>query len=128
MKNYIILAATVALGVVLSYALFSNGIGKALNVNEVSSDPGAYAGTITITGIMGGTSPQDPTLFGIMDIKELQCTTANCNKVLVPVKYQGKLPVLGDEVRATGKFFKYEGGYVFAAENLKVVRNHKIGG
>ncbi len=128
MKNYLILAAAVALGAVLSYALLSNGGGKALNVNEISSDPGAYVGTITVTGIMGGTSPQDPSLFGIMDIKELQCKTANCNKVFVPVKYQGKLPVAGDEILATGKFVNLPGGYLFAAENVKVVRNHKIGG
>jgi hypothetical protein len=128
MKKYAILAAAVIFGAVLSYALLSGGGGKALNVSEISSDPGAYAGTITITGIMGGTSPQDPTIFGIMDIKELQCKTANCNKVFVPIKFQGKLPVQGDEVRATGRFVTMGGGYLFAADKIKVVRNHQIGG
>lgn len=128
MKKYIVLAIAVVIGLTLSYALFSKSGGKALNVSDISSDPGAYAGTITITGIMGGTSPQDPTLFGIMDVKELQCKSANCNKVFIPIKYQGKLPVLGDEVLATGKFTPMQGGYVLAAETVKVLRNHKIGG
>ncbi|ACM18939.1 hypothetical protein Geob_0572 [Geotalea daltonii FRC-32] len=128
MKKYMIIAAAVVFGAALSYVLLAAGGGKALNVNEISSDPGAYAGTITVTGVMGGTSPQDPTIFGIMDIKELQCKTANCNKVFVPIKYQGKPPVMGDEIRATGKFVNMAGGYLFAAEKLKVVRNHKIGG
>ena len=52
-------------------------------------------------------------MFGIMDKKELQCTTPGCNKVYVPVRTSGKMPVPGDEVRATGSFTKDEARDIF---------------
>lgn len=128
MKKYIIIAVVVVAGIALSYALVSRGGANALQVNQVAADPSAYSGTVTVTGIMAGTSPQDPSVFGIFDIKELQCTTPNCNKIYLPVKHQGTMPKPGDEVRVSGSFIKTNNGYLFAASNVKVVRNHKIGG
>jgi len=126
-KQYIIAAVACAVGLSLVF-LLSSGSAKAFSVSDVASDPAAFSGTITVTGIMGGLSPVDQTVFGIMDVKELQCKTQNCNKVLIPIKYQGKLPVLGDEIKATGSFVKVGDGYLFAAQNVKVLRHHKIGG
>lgn len=101
---------------------------KALHVNEVGSDPAAYTGTITLVGVTKAFSRADSTVFGIMDLKELQCTTPNCNKPLLPVKYQGALPAIGDEVRVTGSFTQTQGGYLFTASALEVVRRHQVGG
>lgn len=122
--------AAIALAVVaiVGVVVFSMNEAKALNVNDVGNDPSSFKGPITITGIMGGVSQQDPSIFGIMDIKELQCTTANCNKLFIPIKYQGQIPKLGDEVRVSGSFIKEPDGYLFTAQQVKVVRNHKIGG
>lgn len=128
MKKYIILAVALVAGVVLSYALVSKGGGSALQVNQVAADPAAYSGTVTVTGIMAGTSPQDPSVFGIFDLKELQCKTPNCNKIYLPVRHQGAMPKPGDEVRVSGSFVNTNNGYLFAASNVKVLRNHKIGG
>jgi len=128
MKKNIILIAVAAIGIALAVAFITQGSAKSLSVNEVSSDPAAFTGIITVTGIMGGVSQQDPTIFGIMDKKELQCTTPNCKKVFIPVKFQGKLPVLGDEVNVTGRFVRVGDDFLFAAEKMKMVRNHKIGG
>ena len=128
MKKYIIIAVAVVAGIALSYALVSKGGASALQVNQVAADPAAYSGAITVTGIMAGTSPQDPSVFGIFDIKELQCTTPNCNKIYLPVKHQGTMPKPGDEVRVSGSFVNTGSGYLFAASNVKVLRNHKIGG
>jgi hypothetical protein len=83
---------------------------------------------VVVAGVMAGLHPQDPAIFGIMDVKELQCKSANCNRLIMAVKYQGQHPVLGDEVRITGNLINTGQGYLFAAQNLKVVRNHKIGG
>lgn len=127
MKKYTIATALVAVSI--TFVLLLAGCdSKAFNVNEIASDPAAFKGTITITGIMAGVSPQDPSIFGIMDIKELQCKTQNCNKAFIPVSCQGALPVPGNEVRLTGSFVNKGGGYLFAADLVKVVRNHRIGG
>lgn len=127
MTKNLTIAGAVVIGAVLAFFLF-NGTSKALNVNDVGSDPAAFAGTITVTGIMAGASQQDPSIFAIVDKKELQCTTPNCNKVLLPVRFGGKLPIVGDEVRVTGAFISEGGGYLFAADKLKVVKHHRVGG
>ena len=128
-KQYIFAAAAAACvaGLVLVFFL-SSGTAKAFSVNDVASDPAAFNGAMTITGIMGGISQSDKSIFGIMDVKELQCKTQNCNKVFIPIKYQGQMPILGDEVKVSGSFVKINDGYLFAAQNVKVLRNHKIGG
>lgn len=126
-KQYIIAACACIAGLALAFFL-SSGSAKAFSVNDVASDPAAFTGTITITGIMGGLSQFDPKVFGIMDVKELKCTTQNCNKVFIPIKYQGQMPLPGDEVKVTGSFAKLNEGYLFTAQNVKVLRNHKIGG
>jgi len=129
MKKYIVLSVALLVGIALAYALFFRGNADALQVNQVASDPSAYSGTITVTGIMAGTSPQNPSILGIFDLKELNCTTANCNKIYLPVKYQGAMPKLGDEVLISGSFMKMSGGgFIFSASTLKVVRNHSLGG
>lgn len=128
MTKPVIIAVSIAVVAIITFVALSMGDAKALNVRDVGGDPLSFTGTITIAGIMGGVSQQDPSVFGIMDIKELQCTTPNCNKVIIPVKYQGKQPILGDEVKVTGNFVKLGDGLLFTAQNVKVVRNHKIGG
>lgn len=127
MKSRSIAAAVAVFSIIFSL-LLAGCDSKALNVNEVASDPTAFKGTITVTGIMAAVSPQDPRVFGVMDIKELQCKTQNCNKVLIPVTCKGEPPKVGDEVRLTGSFVNNGSGYLFAADLVKVVRNHKIGG
>lgn len=128
MKKNIIIAAAFAVGIALSYALFFGGDANALQVNQVGADPSAYSGKITVTGIMAGISQQDPSIFGMFDRKELQCNTPNCNKIYLPVRYQGAMPKPGDEVRVSGSFMETDGGFLFTASNVKVVRNHRIGG
>jgi len=128
MKKNIYFAVALLVGIALSYTLFFRGEANALQVNQLAADPSAYSGTITVTGIMAGTSPQDPTIFGIFDLKELSCTTPNCNKIYLPVKSQGKIPKQGDEVLVSGNFLKTNDGFLFSASSVKVVRNHKIGG
>lgn len=128
MKKNIFIAVVLAVGIAFAYALFFRGDANGLQVNQVASDPSAYSGTITVTGIVAGRSPQDPSVFGIFDLKELKCTTPNCNKLYLPVKYRGTMPKQGDEVRVGGSFMQAAGGYIFSASSVKVVRNHRIGG
>ena len=128
MKKYVLAAVTVVVAGVLTFTFLGKGSAKTLGVNDVASDPAAFKGKITVTGIMAGISKYDPSVFGIMDKKELQCTTPGCNKLYVPIRTSGKMPVPGDEVQATGSFANEQGGMIFAAEKVVVVRNHKIGG
>lgn len=126
-KIYIVVAVLV--GLLAAFAVVKQGEAKLLSVNEIGADPSAFSGTITFRGVMGGISQTDRSVIGVMDMKELQCTSPNCNKILIPVKCAGTPPVFGDEVKVTGSFrIEPNGGYLFVADNVKVVRNHKIGG
>jgi len=128
MKKYALIAVALIIGAAIAFGVANQGGGKVLNVSDIGTDPGAFTGTITITGIMAGVSKYDKSVIGIMDVKELQCKSQNCNRVFIPVKFPEKQPLVGDEIKATGEFKKLSNGYMFVAQKLKVVKNHKIGG
>lgn len=126
MKKIILITVAATFVIALSYVLFSGG-SNLLQVNQAASNPSAYSGTVTVTGVMAGISPYDPSIFGMFDLKELRCKTPNCNKIYLPVKYRGVMPKPGDEVRVSGNFELLPGGYLFAASKIKVVKNHGQG-
>ncbi|GFO63584.1 hypothetical protein M1B72_09360 [Geomonas paludis] len=128
MKKYALIAVVILIGAAIAFGVANKDAGKSLNVNDIGPDPSAFTGTITITGINAGVSPYDNSVIGIMDVKELQCKSANCNRIYIPVKYPEQQPKVGDEIKATGAFHKFPTGYMFIAQKLKVVKNHKIGG
>lgn len=127
-KIYYSIVAAFAVIVAIAFVVVNRSDASALNVNDVGSDPAAFSGVITIIGIVAGVSQQDPTIIGMMDKKELQCTSPNCNKLYIPFKARDYSPLRGDEVRVTGSFVNMPGGYLFLADKIKVVKNHKIGG
>lgn len=100
----------------------------AINVNDLGADPAAFSGPLTVVGVTAAFAQQDRTLFGVMDKKELQCQSPNCNKLILPVRTRGSLPTLGDEVLLSGTLAREASGYVFAAEKIEVLRNHKLRG
>jgi hypothetical protein len=125
--SFIILTAVLVAAAAI-FALVHTGGANVLQVNDVGPDPAAFTGTITVAGIVAGVSKQDPAVIGMMDKKELQCTSPNCNKIYLPFKAPGYSPVVGDEVRVTGSIVASGGGYVLMADAVKVVKNHRIGG
>jgi hypothetical protein len=122
----------IGVGVIVFFAAIALTVShtgaSALSVNDVSSDPTAYTGVVTIVGIVAGVSQQDPSIIGMMDKKELQCTSPNCKKIYLPFKAKDYSAVRGDEVLVTGTFNPDQGGFLFIAESVKVVKNHNIGG
>jgi len=102
--------------------------GPTFQVNDVVSDPGAFNKTLSVVGVVNAYGKTDSSLVGIMDKKELQCTTPGCSKVLLAVRVKGDRPAIGDEVKATGSFTKESWGYVLNAEKVSVLANHDLGG
>lgn len=117
-----------AAGLLLALAVGCTQETTAFQINDVASDPAAFSGSLTVVGIAYGYSQADPTIVGLMDKKELQCTTPNCNKLLLPVKVQGPLPAIGEEVRISGSFTREPRGYLFHANEVKVLARHTLGG
>jgi hypothetical protein len=120
-------AALAALVLALALSACNQGTAAStLNVNDLRSDPGAYSGVLTVTGIMAAVSPQNPQIFGIMDKSELTCNNPDCHKYFLPVRFEGPRPAHGDEVVVTGTFIDMPGGKILAADSVKFLRNHKL--
>jgi len=96
-------------------------------VNDVVSDPGAFSKPLTLEGVVYAFAKGDTTIVGVMDKKELQCKTPNCNKALLAVKAPGKQLNVGDEIKASGSIVKESWGYVLKADDVKIITKHKIG-
>ena len=128
MKKFILGFGIIILIGVVAYSSFSNGktvkAGGILSVNDIQSDPLAYKGTITITGVVAGAT-RDPKVFAIIDTAEaIACKTTGCARFYLAVKYEGAIPKHWDEVNVTGSFT--QGGRVplFTATKVDVLKNY----
>ena len=97
-----------------------------LGINEIRRNPSLLQGTVTVLGVVGGISREDPRVVGVMDLSELKCQDPNCGRFLLPVRTGDPVPRMGDEVRVTGQLVNEPGGQVFLATRLDVVRNHRM--
>jgi len=97
-----------------------------LGINEIRKNPSLLQGTVTVQGVVGGISREDPRIVGVMDVSELKCADPNCGRFLLPVRAGDPVPRVGDEVRVTGQLVDERGGKVFSAVKVDVVRNHKL--
>lgn len=95
---------------------------KILSVKDIAADPSAYQGTITITGVVSVQLTSEPNVFLLIETQEaLLCKSVQCANFYLPVKYDGKMPKMADEVNVTGKFV--QSGQRFAAEKVDVLRH-----
>ena len=114
------------LSAAIAFAVNACGGSSGLGVNEIRNNPALLQGTVTVKGVVGGFSQQDPRVFGVMDISELDCNNPNCGRFFLPVRADGPSPRIGDEVRVTGRLADEPSGKIFAATKVHVVRNHRM--
>lgn len=129
MKNYILVFGLIAVIALIALAS-SNGktktikAGGVLSVKDVQSDPSAYKGTITITGVVAGVSRQDPKIFAIIETSEaILCKTTGCASFYLAVKYEGTIPMQWDEVNVIGSFTQSGRVPLFSATKVEVLKN-----
>ena len=129
MKKSMLIFAIIVLVAGIAATSFSNGESKAtpksgiLTVSDVQSNPNAYKGAITITGVVARFSKEDPKLFSIIDTAEAKhCKSTGCAKLYLPIKYDKEIPKEWDEINATGRFVE-KGGLLFEATKIEVVRH-----
>jgi len=124
------LGAFLAIAVLaLGLATFAIGCSEdtGLNVSQVSRDPLAFAGEITINGTVAMFSEDDSNLFGVMDTEELlQCGRFDCGAWIMPTAYMGaQRPHItaGDNVVMTGEFVRMGDMVTFQASSMNVGNN-----
>ena len=128
MKKYILALGIIILIGVIAYSSFSNGktktikTGGILSVNDIQADPSAYKGAITVTGVVATLSKQDPKIFAIIEASEAKlCKQTGCARFYLPVRYEGEIPKVWDEVNVTGSLA--EKGGIFVATKVEVLRH-----
>lgn len=130
MKKNVIAFAAIILIAAIAITTLSNGKTKTvkeggiLSVNDIASDPSAFKGIITITGVVADKSrfKVPANIFLIVETSEAKiCKQTGCAKFYLPVQFEGILPKEWDEVNVTGSFV--DGGRVFSATKVDVLRH-----
>ncbi|TAN46049.1 MAG: hypothetical protein EPN22_00260 [Nitrospirae bacterium] len=128
MKKYILMLIAIIFIAAIVFTGPGNGKTKAvkedgvLSVNDIQSDPAAYKGTVTITGVVSRISGPNQRTFMLVDTHEAKlCKSTHCAKFYLPVQAQVALPKEWDEVNVTGSFV--QGGKIFQAAKVEVIRH-----
>lgn len=122
-----LLKAVISIFVLAMISLTTGCREDVFQVNDIVSDPGAFSEPLSLEGIVYKFAQGDRSIVGIMDKKELQCTTPNCNKALLAVRVPGPQLAIGDEVKVSGTIAKESWGYILKAEQVEVIAKHKLG-
>ncbi len=132
MKRIIYAFGLIALIVGLVFVGLGSGRSKSvkeggiLSVNDIQADPASFKGIITVTGVVARMHPSDPTVFAMVETKEaMHCKEVDCAKFYLPVRYDGKMPQVWDEVNITGSLAKRD-GFILKASRVDVVRHIKF--
>lgn len=134
MKRIIYALGVIAFIIALVFIGFGNGKSKTvkeggiLSVNDIQADPSSFKGIITVTGIVARMHPSDPKVFAMIETKEaMHCKEVDCAKFYLPVRYEGKMPQVWDEVNITGSLAKQD-GFILKASRVDILRHLNFGG
>ncbi len=97
--------------------------GGILSVNDIQADPVSFKGVIIVTGVVARMHPSDPKTFAVIETTEAKhCKSTGCSRFYLPVRYEGKLPQVWDEVNITGSLVKQD-GFLLKASRVDILRH-----
>lgn len=102
---------------------FPSGV---LTINDISADPFAYKGTITVTGVVAKTKEVQAPANGflVIDTSEAEtCKQTGCARFYLPVEYDGQKPTEWDVVNVTGTLSETGRSLSFTASKVEVQRH-----
>ena len=89
-----------------------------LAVDDLRNKPERFTGEIQVFGVVGGTKDSEH-LFGLVDKREVEaCGTMDCPEFLLPVRWRGAMPPVGDEVTVAGELQLSPQGLVLEATKI----------
>ena len=98
---------------------------KVLNVEQVLNEPNNYLNkNISIQGMVNKVN-EDKNIFSVISEKEFsECGLGECNvNEQLPVRFQGKLPGLGEKVEIAGIVKKNVKGFIYEAKSIRNVKS-----
>lgn len=130
-----VLAMLALVGLVAVATGCTSGVNEAdaLNVNAITADPTAYAGSIAVKGVVQNVNPADSSIVLIDETEYATCGLTPCGSAgLLPLylpstgasapggsTYDGELPVLEDKVVIVGEIKSSPQGYYFDVERVE---------
>ena len=94
------------------------GRDAALMVDDLRDNPDRFQGETQVLGVVGGASAARQ-LFGLIDRREVEaCGQLDCPEFILPVKWGGEAPTVGETVSVRGTVKKTDEGLVFVASEV----------
>lgn len=91
---------------------------RVLAVNDLRQAPERFTGPIRVQGVVGGTKESDH-MFGLVDTREVEkCGTTTCAEFLLPVRWTGAMPQVGEAVTVSGRLQQSARGLILRASAI----------
>lgn len=93
----------------------------AVSVRELIKHVDRYPGPVQVDGVVSDVFP-DRKMLALIDVEEFKdCKVVTCAKLMLPVRWEGAMPVVAATVRAHGEVKKQGVRRIFVASSVENV-------
>jgi len=91
-----------------------------VGVRTLMKSPEKYSQQVRVTGVVSQVV-EDAKILGIIDLEEFKdCNKVTCASLMLPIRWEGTMPEVGQQLMSTGKIQKEGKRYLFIASDLVV--------
>jgi hypothetical protein len=92
-----------------------------VGIRTLMKSPEKYSQQIRVTGVVSQVV-EDAKIIGLIDLEEFKaCNKVTCASLVLPIRWDGIMPEVGQQLTTTGKIQKEGERYLFIANDLVVV-------
>lgn len=92
-----------------------------VGVRALMKSPEKYAQPLRVSGVVSQVV-EEAKILGLIDLEEFKtCQKVTCASLVLPVRWDGTMPEIGQQLTTTGKIQKEGKRYLFIASDLVVV-------
>lgn len=89
-----------------------------LGVDQYMRNVDQYQGAVTVEGVVSAIAPDKGVLVLIDRSEWEECQSVDCAKLMLPVRWQGEMPVVKAAVHVEGQAQQIDGKLIFVAGNV----------
>jgi hypothetical protein len=100
---------------------FSAETEHVVGVRTLMKSPEKYSKKVKVSGVVSQVV-EEAKILGLIDLEEFKdCNKVTCAKLVLPIRWDGNMPEVGQQLTSTGKIQKEGERYLFIANDLVVV-------
>jgi len=89
-----------------------------VGVHALMKSPEQYSRQIKVSGVVSQVV-EDEEIFGLIDLEEFKtCKKVTCASLVLPIRWEGSMPKIGQQLTVTGEIEKEGERYLFIASEL----------